>query len=145
MPLERRPAADLWRNTLGQIPTLYGRMVYLAALRDPNSGRYEHFGLAQQYSEEEAAATLHQSHHELFGEWLSLELEAKKSDLDDYLSALTAPIQQVIATWIRITPYRNVMPALVIEADRQLFLNDMGMLLELLRREHDVASPDPDA
>jgi hypothetical protein len=145
MGLQRGPAADLWRNTLQQIPTVYGRMVYLAALRDPNSGHYEHFGLAQHYSEAEAASTLERSHHELFNLWLDLTLEEKKTDLDRYLSDLTAAVEAIIATWIRIAPYRNVMPARVLEADRQLFLADMAMLLELLRREHGVVSPDPDA
>ena len=47
LKLERGAAADLWRNTLSQIPTLFGRLVYLSSLRDSNSGAYEHYGLAK--------------------------------------------------------------------------------------------------
>ena len=33
--MERGAAADLWRHTLAQIPSTFGRLVYLAGLRDP--------------------------------------------------------------------------------------------------------------
>ena len=36
----------LWIRDLSQIETLYGRLVYLAGLRNPDSGRYEHYGCA---------------------------------------------------------------------------------------------------
>src|SRR5216683_4844157 len=42
--LERGAANDLWRHTLSQIPAVFGRMVYLAGLRN-GRGRYEHHGL----------------------------------------------------------------------------------------------------
>ena len=44
--LDRNAASDLWRNTLSQIPSVFGRLVYLASLRNANNGRYEHHGLA---------------------------------------------------------------------------------------------------
>ncbi len=49
--LERGAAADLWQRTLAQIPTLFGRLVYLCSLREQNTGRYEHFGLAQMFEQ----------------------------------------------------------------------------------------------
>jgi hypothetical protein len=44
--LERSATADLFKNTLSRIPTLFGRLAYLASLRDSNSGIYRHYGLA---------------------------------------------------------------------------------------------------
>ena len=32
MTFDRSAAADLWRNTLSQIPTTFGRLIYLASL-----------------------------------------------------------------------------------------------------------------
>ncbi len=32
--LERGAASDLWRHTLSQIPTVFGRLVYLSSLRE---------------------------------------------------------------------------------------------------------------
>lgn len=47
-----RPAEDLWRRTLSGIPSIYGRLAFLASLRDVNTGRYEHHGLAMIFGAE---------------------------------------------------------------------------------------------
>ena len=38
--------AESWRRTLAGVPTLPGRLEYLASLRNAHSGQYEHFGLS---------------------------------------------------------------------------------------------------
>ena len=59
--LEHNAMADLWKNTLSQIPTAYGRLSYLASLRDPNSGIYRHHGLAAMFGRDESSRALRQS------------------------------------------------------------------------------------
>jgi len=81
MKFDRSAAADLWRNTLSQIPTTFGRLIYLASLRDQNTGAYHHHGLAQLFDEEQANQTLRQSHNQVFSEWLCFNLEQQKKDL----------------------------------------------------------------
>src|SRR4051812_33121708 len=68
LEFDRGPAADLWRHTLSQIPTIFGRLVYLSSLRDPNTGVYHHYGLAQRFDEESADQTLRESHLKAFSE-----------------------------------------------------------------------------
>ena len=145
MGLERGSVADLWRNTLSQIPTMFGRLVYLTSLRDQNTGEYEHFGLEQAFGYEQAVQTLKKSHEDVFGDWLALTLQQQKADLDQYLSGLDADPRSVINTWIRLSPYRNLAPAGVQPFERDLFISDVGALLETLKSEHGVASPDRDA
>ena len=53
--LERSAAEDLWRHTLSRIPTLFGRIAYLASLRDPNSGIYRHHGLSAVFGRDESS------------------------------------------------------------------------------------------
>ena len=81
MKFDRSAAADLWRNTLSQIPTTFGRLIYLASLRDQNTGSYQHHGLAQLFGAEETDQTLRQSHLLTFSEWLCFNLEQQKYDL----------------------------------------------------------------
>jgi hypothetical protein len=145
LKLERGAAANLWRNTLSQIPTVFGRLVYLSSLRNSNGGTYEHFGLAQIFSAKEAERTLRQSHAQVFSEWLNLNLEQQKSDLEDYLAGLEENVDAILATWIRLAPYRNLIPARAREVERKLYLTDLEVVLELLKFDHDVASPDPTA
>ena len=50
--LDKSAASNLWRNTLSQIPSVFGRLVYVSSLRNSNNGRYEHHGLTLVYGEE---------------------------------------------------------------------------------------------
>ena len=77
--LERDAVADLWKHTLSQIPTTYGRLVYLASLRDPNSGSYRHHGLSAAFGREQSTYALRTSHEQTFLQWLNLPLPVRAS------------------------------------------------------------------
>ena len=143
--MERATAAELWRNTLAQIHSLFGRMVYLASLRDHNTGRYEHHGMAEVFGGDQADQALRESHAKTFAEWLSYGLEQQKADLDLYLSVFETDRRTILKTWIRLAPYRNLPPASAREVERRLYLADLEAILELLNNEYDVSSPDSDA
>lgn len=138
-------ASNLWRHTLEQIPSLFGRLSYLASLRNLNSGQYEHFGLAQRFDAAEADRVLRESHVQIFNQWLSYGLQDQKLDLEEYLNSVDAELAAVIANWIRVAPYQTCVPAETRPVERELFLADFGRILEMLKFEHAVASPDPDA
>ena len=142
---ERGPAADLWRHTLTQIPTVFGRLVYLSSLRNQNTGLYEHHGLIQIFGDEEADRTLRQSHAQVFAEWLCFGLEEQKGDLEEYLSSLEGTKERVLSTWIRLSPYRNLLPSEAREVERHLYVSDLETVLELLKYENGVACPDPES
>jgi len=135
-------AADLWKRTLRQLPSTYGRMVYLASLRDANSDRYEHHGLAARFSPEQADAVLRASHEQVFQDWLALSVRDQKADIDLYLSSLDDDKQLVIETWLKIMPFQNLPPARALGVEADLFISDFRVLLELLRGEYRAAVPD---
>ena len=144
-PLERGPISDLWRNTLSQIPSIFGRLLYLSNLRAANSGTYEHFGMAQRFGPRAAHDALRKSHEETFREWLNFSLEEQKADVDLYLEGLDMERTAVIDTWLRLQPYRNVVPVAARGPEELLFSTDFRALLEILRNEYGVAVPDRDA
>jgi len=133
----RVPGTELWRKTLLQIPTLFGRLVFLASLRDPATGHYYHQGLAQSVGAEEADRNLCSSHHQVFQQWLGFSLAEQKADLDEYLSYGGAPRYAL--------PYRKLVPSTAREVERQLYLTDLETLLELLKFEHGGAFSIPEA
>ncbi len=126
------PAAELWRKTLQRIPTHFGRLVFLASLRDTLTGRYAHPPLSQIVGREITDRTLCHSHHEIFAQWLSFSLSRQKADLDEYLLSSHPLFDLAI--------YRDLMPGSAHQVERQLYLTDLETLLELLRFEHDGVS-----
>lgn len=143
--MNHSPAGDLWRNTLERIPTVFGRMQYLASLRDSNTGDYRHFGLAQRFGEPEARAAIRDSHLKTFADWLAFNLEEQKNELQGYLDDLEGDKKTIVENWIRLNSLRNCIPVETREVERQLYLTDLATVLELLRYEYAVVLPDPDA
>lgn len=144
-PLDRGAAAGLWRHTLSKIGTTFGRLCYLAGLRDGNTGRYQHHGLAALYGDEEAGNVLRASHEETFALWLGYPLERQKGDLLAYLEETGEELPVVLAAWRDLATYAACVPADARAMERELFLADLEALLELLRNERGAASPDRDA
>jgi hypothetical protein len=143
--LERSPVADLWRNTLSRISSTFGRLAYLSSLRDPNTGVYAHYGLAQIFGAELTDQALRESHVEEFSRWLCFNLQQQKADLDEYLSTLDEDVRTVVATWLRVASYRNLIPSEAKRVEQELYMADLEAVLELLRHEHGVALPDAGA
>jgi len=142
---DRSPTSDLWRHTLSQIPTTFGRLVFLSNLRDQNTGVYSHFGFEQRVGEEPAVEALKISHQKCFCEWLAFSLVGQKADLDLYLSGIDSDKKTILETWIRTKPYRNLIPVRASEIERRLYNSDIEALLELLTVVHGVVFQDPDA
>jgi hypothetical protein len=131
------PAAELWRKTLARIPTHFGRLVFLASLRDSLTGRYAHPPLVEIVGREVTDRTLRHSHHQVFAEWLNFTLSEQKSDLDDYLTSSQSPLETL--------SFRHLAPATAHQVERQLYVTDLETLLELLRYEHGGAFSIPEA
>jgi hypothetical protein len=135
------PAGNLWRHTLARIPTLFGRLLYLASLRNPGSGVYEHPGLAQMAGDEEAGEILRRSHDRVFQDWLCLNLEQQKADLQEYLAETPNPAA-TLGQWATAGCRRSWTPPTAQDVERRLFEGDLETLLGLLRREYGAVSPD---
>jgi hypothetical protein len=129
---ERSAIADLFKNTLSNIPTLFGQLGYLAALRDSDSGVYRHHGLAAIFGRDESRRALADSHHRVFQQWLNLSLAKKRADLLEYLAGLREPKPAVLGHWARNGSYRSYLPASARESDQDLFFREFEVLLETL-------------
>ena len=143
--LDRGAASDLWRHTLSEIPSIFGRLVYLSSLRNPNTNQYEHHGFALKFGDEESNRTLRNSHSQAFSEWLCFTLEQQKADLDLYLSALGASKRTIVESWLRLSPYRHLIPDTARRHEKMLYLADLKTLLKLLKNESGASCPHPDA
>jgi hypothetical protein len=133
--LERNALADLWKHTLSQIPSTYGRLVYLASLREANSGVYRHHGLSAAFGREESLSALRKSHEDTFREWLSLPMSAKSADLITHFRNVEENPRQVLTYLARATPYLSQIPDSASPAQRRQFKMEMETLLELIKND----------
>jgi len=131
--LERSAVADLFKNTLSKIPTIFGQLGYLAGLRDPDSGVYRHHGLATIFGRYESRRALAECHDKVFNQWLNLSLSKKMDDLLEYLDGLRDPKPNVLWNWKRNRTYRSYIPASARESQRELFFQEFEVLLETLQ------------
>jgi hypothetical protein len=139
--LERNAKEDLWLHTLSQIPTQFGKLQYLASLRDPNTGAYEHHGLALVFGEKEAAKAMRQNHKRIFAEWLNMDLASQEGDLAEYLSGVGGAMADILTVWDAVEPWKQYVPAGVMASEKALYTADLKTLINLLRTRYGVAAP----
>lgn len=140
-----RTTYDLIARELSLIPTSYGQLVYLAGLLDPNSGRYNHFGIAQD-SGFDANLLWRRQHESVFQDWIEMPLERKMTDVELYISGLSGVNRtELIDAWLRLTPYKYLVPASIQGPERQKHVSDFEAILGLLKNVYGVASPNPNA
>jgi hypothetical protein len=102
---------DLQLRTLSQMPVPLGKLIYLAGLRDYNTGMYHHDGLASRYSEEAACEALADCHRQAFRDLLSSSLEETVQQLESYMTGLGTSPGEFFSTWNSLKPYQVAVPA----------------------------------
>jgi len=142
--VERYTPYQKWRSTVLQILSLFGRLVYLSSLYDREDHRYHHLELEDYLGPDEADRLVREAHQQAFAQWLCLDLEQQKADLDLYLSDLGVEKRTTLAIWAGLAPYRDLIPPLAEEQEHRLFLADLKVLLELLNRQYGVGDAEPE-
>ena len=142
---DNRVLGTVCLRELSHIETSYGRLVYLAGLRNPDTGRYEHYGEAGLAADElRASRALRQVHEQVFNEWIGFPLERKKADIELYISGIDQVDRvELIDAWLRLTPYKNLVPGSIQGPEREKHTSDFEAILGLLKNVYGVASPNP--
>lgn len=139
---EHDVADEIWLRDVSRIETSYGRLVYLAGLRDPNTGRYEHYGTGPSHRGI-ANRSLKRIHELTFTEWVGFPLEKKMLDVERYIDGIVGlDRSELIDAWLRLTPYKNLVPASIQGPERRKHISDFEAILGLLKNVYGVASPD---
>jgi len=139
---DREVFDETWGRELAEIETAYGRLVYLASLRDSNSGKYEHYA-TEPDSRKRVHSQFLRLHEAIFREWVDYTLERKKADIELYIRGLDSlNPSELVDAWLRLTPYKNLVPAAIRGPEREQHISDFEAILGLLRNVYGVASPD---
>lgn len=132
----RRIIQDFTLTTLAEIPGEFGRLTYMASLRDLSSGRYEHAGLAALYPDEALQQALQACHEQIFERVLEKPLESQEIDLKECLERMPGGVKAALSHWRRMEAYRVLMPEAAPEYLKELFCSNLRALLEILQEQH---------
>jgi hypothetical protein len=127
----RRLMEDLTSRTLASIPSEYGKLIYLASLRDLGSGRYVHEGLTKSYPAEAVQEALMHAHKEICTRILEMPLAKQESDLLSCLGGFEGDLEDVVRNWRELESYRALLPFGLPNYLRTLFCSDVETLLEI--------------
>ena len=122
---------DFASRTLAVIPSDYGKLYYVNSLRNSNTGRYQHDGLAGLYSEDSVQVALAHCHEEIFARILEAPLRHQERDLRKCLEAAGDQFWPVVESWRETRFFKNMCPEGLPEYLSDLFCSNMGALLAI--------------
>ena len=124
---------DFEERTLVGLKGPFNQLVYLASLRDYNTGRYHHSGLESRYPTEAINEALHNCHVRIFEELVELPLKEQTGLLLDFFESLKEDKARLVGVWRRLKSYQILPPDGCDPLARELFDTNIQIMLRLLR------------
>jgi hypothetical protein len=103
-------AADILRALAVSLPNELSRLIFLATLRDNNSGHYFHPDLARRFSDRVADWAMLACHQRIYKQVIALSIEDLTDQLDLYVTTVPAPRERMIESWAKLQAYRATIP-----------------------------------
>jgi hypothetical protein len=121
--------ASMWQSVVAQVPTLFGKLLWVASFRVLDSNRYRHPALEQMFAPEVTNRVLEECHRQCFQAWLALGIEKQHQDFVEYIEPLGffGDPKDFLED-----AGRRLIPATAIKPQRLLFETDLAVVLELL-------------
>ncbi len=115
------------------LPNDLTRMLYLASLRDCNSGRYLHPSLSERLGTEMADEGLRECHVQTFRRLLVIPISEYVTQIEEYIRYTRMARTEVLQTWQSLQAYRATTPVVAVPLYRQLFCFNVEVALMVLR------------
>ncbi len=138
-------ASDLRSRTLADIPRSLDRLIYLASMRDYNTGLYYHDGLASRFTQEVACEALADCHREAFSQLVGCSLRELVSQMEGYIDSTHTSPRDFVAAWKKLEPYRVAVPVETDPLTAQLLFSSFKIALAILEARLPSILPQPSA
>jgi hypothetical protein len=123
------------QNILETLPNDLTRMIYLASLRDCNSGMYLHPELSHQRGTQAADGALRVCHEQVFRRLLSTRLAEYVIQLQEYIRYTRGEILTVLKTWKSLQAYRATVPMSALATSTELYFLNVAIALEVVGKQ----------
>jgi hypothetical protein len=125
-------AADILRALTVSLPNDLSRLIFLATLRDNNSGHYFHPDLARRFSERVADRAMLACHQRVYKQVVALSIEDLTDQLDLYVTTVPAPRERMIESWTKLQAYRATIPIDTDPISAQIFFMKVEVAVAIL-------------
>src|SRR5208283_6003343 len=124
---------DFEDRTLAEVKGHFSKLVYLASLRNYNTGRYSHYGLETRYAGDVVDEGLRRCHTRVFEELLALPLKDQTEDLLNFFESLKDDKARIVMVWRRLRSFQVIPPENCHPLARELFEKNTEIILRILR------------
>jgi hypothetical protein len=128
-------------SVLRNLPNDLTRMIYLASLRDCNSGLYLHPELSHQSGLHAADRAFRICHEQVFRRLLTTRLPEYVQQLQEYIRYTRGETITMLKTWKSLQAYRATVPLGTPPASAELFFLNLSIALEILSAENSQLQP----
>ena len=141
---------DLADRTLAKIRGDLARLIYLASMRDYNTGEYHHEGLACMFTESVAGKAIASCHLDVFKRLVLCSVKELVEQLEFYARTNCSSSSELAHVWAKLQPYRVTVPLECSSLAGRFFVSNIKAALAILEsrqlgahREPQSALPDP--
>ncbi len=130
---------DLADRTLARIRGDFARLIYLASMRDYNTGEYHHEGLACMFTESVAARAIGSCHRDVFRRLVLCPLKDLVEQLELYASSNCSKSSELLRIWEKLQPYRVTIPLECSPLAARFFVSNIRAALAILQSRQSQA------
>ena len=124
---------DLKNHTLPKLRDDFAQLIWLATLRDCNTGAYHHDGLGDLFSQPVAHMALADCHEEVFERLVLCPLELFVSQVERFILTASPDPLASLHMWERLKAYTTTIPSRCKPQAAELFLSNVRIALMVLK------------
>jgi hypothetical protein len=121
-------------QVLADFPNDLSKLIYLASIRDYNSGLYLHVELSRRYGVTEVDRLLRAHHERIFSDIVATPVSAYVQQLRLYISFARASRAELVRTWKDLKAYNSAIPLHCDDLAAQIFSSNVMAALDVLEQ-----------